>query len=149
MFFSAMGRYSNVVIQLGVNAVLSRILTPADYTIVSIAQVFIEFFNLLADMGFGPAIIQNKSLTDEDVRVIFRFSIGLATALGFIFMLLGYPVSLFYEDSVYIPIFLIFGVSVFFFSLLVVPRAMIQKRKDFKTVNTILLHPVCKGTCCK
>lgn len=139
MFFSAMGRYSNVVIQLGVNAVLSRILTPADYTIVSIAQVFIEFFNLLADMGFGPAIIQNKSLTDEDVRVIFRFSIGLATALGFIFMLLGYPVSLFYEDSVYIPIFLIFGVSVFFFSLLVVPRAMIQKRKDFKTVNTILI----------
>ncbi|MDE1548163.1 lipopolysaccharide biosynthesis protein [Jeotgalibaca caeni] len=139
MFFSAMGKYSNVIIQLGVNAVLSRILTPADYGVVSIVQIFIEFFNLLADMGFGPAIIQNKKLTDHDVQVIFRFSIGFATVLAAIFMLLGYPVSIFYDNQVYIPIFVILGIAVFFFALLVVPKAIIQKRKDFKTVNTILI----------
>lgn len=139
MLFSAMGKYSNVIIQLGVNAVLSRLLTPADYGVVSIVQIFIEFFNLLADMGFGPAIIQNKKLTDHDVQVIFRFSIGFASLLAVIFMFLGFPVSIFYDNTVYIPIFVILGLSVFFFALLVVPKAVIQKRKDFKAVNTILI----------
>lgn len=139
MFFSAMGKYSNVIIQLAVNAVLSRILTPADYGVVSIVQIFIEFFNLLADMGFGPAIIQNKKLSDTDVQIIFKFSIMFATVLSVIFMFLGYPVSIFYDNPVYVPIFFILGISVFFFAMLVVPKAVIQKKKDFKTVNTILI----------
>lgn len=140
MFFSALGKYSNFIIQLLVNAVLSRILTPADYGVVSIVQIFIAFFNLLADMGFGPAIIQNKDLTEKDVQVIYKFSIGLAVALSILFMFLGYPVSLFYGNTVYVPVFIVLGFSVFFYAVLVVPRAIIQKRKDFKTVNTILIY---------
>lgn len=140
MFFSAMGKYSNFIIQLLVNAVLSRILTPADYGVVSIVQIFIAFFNLLADMGFGPAIIQNKDLDKVDIQVIYRFSIGLAIFLSGLFMLLGYPVSIFYDNPVYVPVFVVLGFSVFFFAALVVPRAIIQKRKDFKTVNTILIY---------
>ena len=139
MFFSAIGKYSNVIIQLGVNAILSRMLTPADYGVVSIVQIFIEFFNLLADMGFGPAIIQNKTLTKKDTQIIFKFSIGFATVLSILFMLLGFPVSYFYENQVYVPIFVILGLSVFFFAVLVVPKAVMQKNKDFKTVNTILI----------
>lgn len=139
MFFSALGKYSNVIIQLFVNAILSRILTPADYGVVSIVQIFIEFFNLLADMGFGPAIIQNKKLDETDIQIIFKFSIFLAGVLSLVFMTLGYPVSLFYGNPVYVPIFIILGFAVFFFALLVVPKAVIQKRKDFKTVNTILV----------
>ncbi|QIK51206.1 lipopolysaccharide biosynthesis protein [Jeotgalibaca porci] len=146
MFFSALGKYSNVIIQLLVNAILSRILTPADYGVVSIVQIFIEFFNLLADMGFGPAIIQNKTLTDEDIGSIFKFSVYLAIVLSVVFMVLGYPVSIFYDNPTYIPIFVILGFSVLFFALLVVPKAVIQKRKDFKTVNQILvLTGVIKG----
>lgn len=139
MFFSALGKYSNVLIQLVVNAILSRILTPADYGVVSIIQIFIEFFNLLADMGFGPAIIQNKELKDNDIRIIFKFSVYFALLLSVIFMFIGYPVSIFYENPAYIPIFVILGFSVLFFALLVVPKAVIQKRRDFKTVNQILV----------
>lgn len=139
MFFSALGKYSNVLIQLVVNAILSRILTPADYGVVSIVQIFIEFFNLLADMGFGPAIIQNKKLTERDIRVIFKFSVYFALLLSVIFILIGYPVSIFYDNPEYVPIFVILGFSVLFFALLVVPKAVIQKNRDFKTVNQILV----------
>ncbi|WP_027108687.1 lipopolysaccharide biosynthesis protein [Lacticigenium naphthae] len=139
IIYSAVGKYSNVVIQLLVNAVLSRILTPDDYGVVAIVQIFLVFFTLLADMGFGPAIIQNKTLTTKDIRVIYKFSIYVAIVLGFMFMFLGYPVNIFFENSVYIPIFVILGVSVFFQALLVVPKSILLKDKDFRTVNVVVI----------
>lgn len=139
IIFSAVAKYSNMVIQILVNAVLSRILTPADYGIVAIVQIFLAFFNMLADMGFGPAIIQNKMLDNDDVRVIFKFSLYIAVILGFIFMLLGYPVSLFYNNMVFTHIFIVLGISIFFHSLFVVPRAILLKQKDFKSVNLVVV----------
>lgn len=146
IFYSAVGKYSNVIIQLLVNMVLSRILSPTDYGIVAIVQIFLAFFQLLADMGFGPAIIQNKELTKHDVSVIFKFSLYVAVALGIVFVLLGGPVSIFYADRVYIPVFAVLGVSVFFYSLIVVPKALILKDKDFKTVNLYEIYAgIAKG----
>ncbi|SIO19841.1 polysaccharide transporter, PST family [Carnobacterium alterfunditum] len=137
--YSAIGKYSNVIIQLLVNAVLSRILSPGDYGIVAIVQIFLAFFTLLADMGFGPAIIQNKTLKDTEISVIFQFSIYAAILLGIAFTFLGYPVSLFYDNTVYVPIFVILGISVFFYALLVVPKAILEKKKDFKSVNVVVI----------
>lgn len=146
IFYSAIGKYSNVIIQLLVNMVLSRILSPADYGVVAIVQIFLAFFQLLADMGFGPAIIQNKELNDRDISVIFKFSLYLAVVLGIVFVLLGWPVSLFYEDNVYIPVFAVLGISVFFYSLIVVPKSLILKDKDFKSVNIVeILSGIAKG----
>lgn len=142
IFFSALGKYSNVVIQLIVNAVLSRILTPEDYGIVAVVNVFLIFFQMLADFGIGPAIIQNKTLDKNDIKNIFAFSIYLAIFLGIVFMFLGYPISIFYQDNVYIPIAIILGICVVFYALLVVPQSLLLRDKNFFSVNltTILAN---------
>ncbi|WP_150855858.1 oligosaccharide flippase family protein, partial [Streptococcus pneumoniae] len=62
IFYTAIGKYSNVVIQLLVTAILSRILSPVEYGIVAVVNVFLLFFQMLADSGIGPAIVQNKEL---------------------------------------------------------------------------------------
>ena len=62
LFYSVIGKYGNMLIQLLVNAVLSRMLSPEDHGVLAIMMVFIVFFQMLSDMGFGPAIIQNKEL---------------------------------------------------------------------------------------
>src|SRR5690606_26522799 len=85
------------------------------------------------------AIIQNKTLKENDISIIFKFSIYAAILLGILFVLLGYPVNLFYNNDVYIPIFVILGISVFFNALLVVPKAILQKQKDFKSVNVVII----------
>ncbi|MFL2100993.1 lipopolysaccharide biosynthesis protein [Desemzia sp. FAM 23989] len=137
IFFSALGKYSNVVIQLIVNAVLSRILTPEDYGIVAVVNVFLIFFQMLVDFGIGPAIIQNKTLDKNDIKNIFAFSIYLAIFLGILFMFLGYPISIFYQDDVYIPISIILGICVVFYALLVVPQSILLREKKFSSVNMI------------
>lgn len=146
IFYSAVGKYSNVVVQFIVNMILARLLTPEDYGVVAIVQIFLAFFTMLSDMGIGPAIIQNKKLSEDDIRVIFKFSIYLAVLFAILFVFLGYPVSIFYSDGVYVPIFIILGFSVFFHAVFIVPRALLLKEKDFKIVNGVdVLSSVIKG----
>lgn len=146
IFYSAVGKYSNVIVQFIVNMILARLLTPEDYGVVAIVQIFLAFFTMLSDMGIGPAIIQNKELSKDDISVIFKFSIYLAVLFAIIFVFMGYPVNLFYSDDVYIPIFIILGFSVFFHAVFVVPRALLLKDKDFKKVNGVdVLSSVIKG----
>ena len=139
ILFTAIGKYSNVVIQIIVNAVLSRLLTPEDYGIVAVVNVFLVFFQMLADFGIGPAIIQNKQLTKADIQDIFSFTVFSSLLLGIMFMFLGYPISLFYGNPVYIPVSVILGICVIFYTLVVVPQAIIQKSKNFKLVNQVLI----------
>ncbi|MFJ1626547.1 lipopolysaccharide biosynthesis protein [Marinilactibacillus psychrotolerans] len=137
IIFSAFGKYSNFVINLLINSVLSRILTPEDYGIITIVQIFLVFFDMLADMGFGPAVIQNRTLDDDDIGSIFKFSILISIALGVIFGLLGQPVNIFYDQDVFVPIFIILGFEIFFYGLMIIPRALLLKKKDFKSVNVL------------
>ena len=137
IFYSAIGKYSNVVIQLLVTAVLSRILTPAEYGVVAVVNVFLIFFQMLADFGIGPAIIQNKSLENEEINSIFGFSLYLALFLGIVFMFLGQPISTFYNNDVYKPISMVLAICVFFYGILVVPQSMLLRDKKFSTVNMV------------
>lgn len=137
VFFSAIGKYSNIIVQLLVQAILSRLLTPKEYGVVAVVNVFLVFFQMLADFGIGPAIIQNKKLTKKEINSIFIFSCYLALVLGIAFMLLGYPISLFYNDAIYIPISLVLGMCVFFYGVLVVPQNMLLREKNFMTVNMV------------
>lgn len=139
IFYSALGKYSNVVIQLIVNAILSRILTPEDYGVVAIVNVFLIFFQMLADFGIGPAIIQNKTLKEKDISSIFAFSIYLALFLGIGFMALGYPISIFYNNEVYQPISIILGFCVMFYALLIVPQSILLREKRFFNVNMVTI----------
>lgn len=43
MIFTSIGVYSNFILQILINAVLSRLLTPKEYGVVAIMQVFIVF----------------------------------------------------------------------------------------------------------
>lgn len=135
IIYTAMGKYSIVLVQFLVTAVITRILTPAEYGIVSAVNIFLVFFQLLADFGIGPAIIQNKQLTNKEVDSIFSFSVYIAFGLAILFFFLGYPMSLFYGNEVFINISRVLAIAVFFYGILVVPQSLILKEQNFKLVN--------------
>lgn len=139
IFFSAVGKYSNVVIQLLVTAVLSRILTPQEYGIVAVVNVFLIFFQMLADFGIGPAVIQNKTLSKKDINSIFSFSLYLALFLAIVFVFLGGPISAFYNNEVYKPISAVLAICLFFYGILVVPQSLLLREKRFGTVNLVTI----------
>ena len=100
-FINAAANYSCVILQLGFSAVLARILLPEDYGVIGVMTVFTTFFSVLANMGIGTAVIQNKELSDYDVSNIFTFNLYVAVGLSIIFAIFSVPLSKFYGNSVY------------------------------------------------
>jgi O-antigen/teichoic acid export membrane protein len=65
------------LVQLGVLAVLARLLPPADFGLVGLATVFIGLAALLAQFGISVAIVRQPVLTELDVRAAYTFALGL------------------------------------------------------------------------
>nr|WP_042314984.1 lipopolysaccharide biosynthesis protein [Clostridium saccharoperbutylacetonicum] len=130
-------KYSNVITQLIINSILARLLMPEEFGVIAIITVFISFFNILGDMGIGPAIIQNKSLDDKEISDIFKFSVmgALVIAIGFYFF--SYFIAFFYTNRIYIKLGFLLSFSVFFFICNIVPNALIYKKQNFKLVGII------------
>ena len=78
---NASGKYITIVLQLLVNAILSRLLSADDFGIVAVITVFSTFLSL-SDMGFSAAIVQNRELTKDDTDKIFAFTIFITGILA-------------------------------------------------------------------
>jgi len=137
--FYGVAKYTNVFVTLLTTSVLSRILNAAEFGVVSIVTVFTAFFAILSDMGLGTAVIQNKSLSDDEISDIFSFSVYVALILGVTFLLLGIPISWFYGDRVYFKICILLSVSVFFNAVNIIPNAVLMKNKRFSLVGKRLI----------
>ena len=145
-FINAAANYSCVILQLGFSAVLARILLPEDYGVIGVMTVFTTFFSVLANMGIGTAVIQNKELSDYDVSNIFTFNLYVAVGLSIIFAIFSVPLSKFYGNSVYIVTdrVLAFGVFVFFDNEYGAERTFNERKKVRAYRTSYDYHNCCK-----
>lgn len=139
---NAIGKYSVVVIQLFVTAILSRILSAEDYGVIAVITVFSTFFSTLSNMGFGTAIIQNKSLTNKDIDNIYSFTFYIAVILSIIFSLFSFVIAYFYRDNIYIAITMLLSISLFFGTLNMIPNGILNREKKFISIalRTVIIY---------
>lgn len=132
VFYTAISKYAGIFVSLLITAVLARLLTPKDFGVVAISTVILAFFDLICNMGFGPAIIQHRKLSDSELSDIFSFSILIGIVLGIIFYFLATPIANYYQNDILVNICKILAVDLVFISLNIVPNALILKNKQFK-----------------
>jgi PST family polysaccharide transporter len=136
---TVISKYLTIVLNIFFTGILSRILTPKDYGVIAIVAVFTTFFSMLGDLGMGTAVIQNKTLTGDNINNIFSFSIYLALGFAIIFPLFGFFIAWFYQNPVYIPIACILSVSIFFNIANMIPNALLFKEERFFLVGIRLI----------
>ncbi|GBG04995.1 lipopolysaccharide biosynthesis protein [Lactobacillus rodentium] len=141
---NAAGKYSKILLQIIVEVILARLLTPYDYGIVAVVTVFTTFFTTLADMGLGAAIIQVKSLTKKDIDDIYSFTVYLSVALMSVFALLAYWIASFYHNHVYVGIGQLLSIALLFNGLNMVPNGILNREKKFGTiaVRTVAVYVI-------
>ncbi|WP_299153939.1 lipopolysaccharide biosynthesis protein [uncultured Christiangramia sp.] len=137
IFFNAVAKYSGVVINLIITAILSRVLAPEEFGIIALVFVFIGFFNLFGNLGLGPAIVQKIEITEEDIGSIFVFSSLMALTLAILFFLSSGYIARFYDEPKLIPVVKILSLSVFFNIISIVPTALNKKALRFKQMGIV------------
>jgi teichuronic acid exporter len=145
IFYTALSRYSNVLVSILISAVLARLLTPNEFGIVALIAVFTSFFNLLSNLGIAPAIVQNKSLTEQDISSIFSFSIAIGLFLSAIFFFIAPFIASFYNEPVLISLSRLMALGILFYSLQAVPNGLNRKMLRFKQIGiiSVVVNIVC------
>ena len=85
--------------QIGSVAVLARLLTPADFGIVTMVTTFSLLFRSFGLNGFMELIMQREELTDSLASNLFWIELGIGTILTLAFAGSGPLLALFYHDS--------------------------------------------------
>ena len=135
VMYTAIAKYSSMALQLVVTAILARILCPSDYGAIAIVTVFINFFNILGDIGIGPAIIQNKKLEEEDIESIFSTTIYMGGLLCIIFASCASTISSYYNNDTLYEICLWLSLLIFAYCASIVPQNLLYKEKKFKLIS--------------
>jgi O-antigen/teichoic acid export membrane protein len=90
--------YTNAVITLVVNVIVSRVLTPHDLGVFQLASLLILLVSTLRDFGLTEYLLQEKNLDDQKLRsamgMNFLFSYGLGASL----FLLSWPISVWLRE---------------------------------------------------
>lgn len=142
VFYIAIAKYSGIVIQLVITSILARLLSPSDFGLVAIATVFIFFFNLIADIGVGPAIVQRKDLIKNDLNNLFSLSIGIGVLLSVGFFFLSTLIARYYGQIELNLVCKWLCLLVLFNSMNVVPNSILLRNKEFRfiAIRTLIVQ---------
>ena len=137
---SVLGRYSVYAVNLLSMMLLARVFTPEIFGIVAAIMVFYLFFQLMAEAGLGPAIINLTTLSDNDKNGIFSLTllVGLILAVGF--SALSVFLVSFYEIQDVDKVVPFVSISLVFFALTIVPNAFLLREQAFYKIAVV-------GTC--
>jgi polysaccharide transporter, PST family len=89
---------ASLFVQLGATAILARLLTPADFGVVTMVTTFSLLFCSFGLNGFTEAILQREEVTDSLVSNMFWANFGIGVLLTVTFILIGPLLARFYHD---------------------------------------------------
>ncbi|HEX3043760.1 MAG TPA: oligosaccharide flippase family protein [Bacillota bacterium] len=141
-------KYCDIVIQLIISAILARILSPSDYGLFAIIIIFINFAQLIAEIGICPAIVQNNELNTDDVGSIFIFTIFQGLILALVYYFISLLIFLIYHQPIFLKSRLDISIIIFFSSLTTVPLGILRKKLEFIYIGVFnILANLIGGLC--
>jgi O-antigen/teichoic acid export membrane protein len=93
------GSAGNFVVGIGSVVILARLLTPADFGIVTMVTTFSLLLRSFGLNGFTELIMQREELTDSLASNLFWINLGIGTILTLVFAGSGRLLALFYHNS--------------------------------------------------
>jgi len=81
VFWSIVQNWGGKLLTFGLSILLARLLTPTEFGIASAASLVLVLIPLVAEFGFGDAILQRRGLKREDLNLPFYMSMTFAAAM--------------------------------------------------------------------
>ena len=102
MFWTASSNGVNAVLKVVVLIVLARLLSPAEFGIVSAALIVIGFSAIFSQLGLGPALVQRTQLEPRHISTAFAASVIIGLLLAGVLWITAPAVARFFhmENSV-------------------------------------------------
>lgn len=139
MIWTALQKYSTMLIQFISGIILARLLTPYDYGCIGMLMIFMVLAESFIDGGFGSALIQKKHPTQEDYSTIFFWNLGMAVVLYVVLYFSAPAIARFYDIPLLCDVLRVQGIVLFIYAFNIIQRNQLQKKLNFKILSIITI----------
>lgn len=123
-----------VILQLAFIAALARLISPDAFGVMAIALVVVGFIEIFAQVGIGPALIQNKAIESRHRKTAFIFSLLLGVVFFAGTWFAAPSIAEFYNSPLLTDVLRWIALSFIISGASVVPRSMLIKEMRFKSL---------------
>lgn len=119
-------------VQLLVQVVLARLISPDAFGVLAILLVFMNVADAIAQSGLGIALVQKVDATKKDYTTALWLSMFLAALVFFVLWLIAPLLSLFYNEQSLETLMHVLSFTVLLNSANSIQRAYLQRKMNFK-----------------
>ena len=136
-FWSTYGAVTSKVLALASNLLLARLLTPAEFGVMSVAYIFWAFVNLFTQGTLGSYIVYKGVEDKKCLNTTYTISLIISLTISIIMLVLSPLIAHFFSISVLTWIICIFSINFILSSLQSVYAAVLRSKMEFKDLSNI------------
>jgi teichuronic acid exporter len=146
LYWAAGGRLAAQAVSWAITIVVIRVLTPADYGLLAMATVFVEFFGMMSQFGVGAAVVQAPEMDERRLRQMFGFAL-VVNGILFAALFLGAPlVATFFGEERLTAIVRVLAIPFLISAFGMIPGAQLARKLAYKTGSLIGLSGAIVGS---
>lgn len=121
---------------------VARILLPSDYGLMELSTILTGYAAYFSELGLGAAIIQKKTVSDDELSSIFWFVLCVSILLYLVCYFGAYYMAYIFDNPRIIPLIQVIAIAFPINSLYVVPHSLLSKHFAFKKSGLVELKSV-------
>lgn len=135
VLWGAGGSAFRLLMQIGAQVVLARLLGPEQYGVFAIGAIIISFSSFFSDVGLAYGLIQKAEVSPRDVRFVFTWQVILGAVVSVAVWLCAAPIARFFGEPRSVDV-LQWLAGLCLINALAAPSLNLLKRKlDFKRIQ--------------
>lgn len=135
--WSFLGKVSVLILTFIGGVILARLLSPKEYGLLAMANIFLGLANTLKDFGFSSAIINRDRLNQKILSTVFWFTLFFQIVLSAIIFSSKNVIADFYGQNALIEIIPYLALIFFLSSFNVISLTLLRKRLEFNKISTV------------
>lgn len=140
------GSLFNQVMGLVITIFLARLLTPAEFGVISLAMVFISLTSVFTNVGFTQGLIQREKVDNGHYNSIFLVNIFLSLTMSAIIYLSANLIGKFYDSKEVIHVVKYLALIPVIGSFGMVHQSILIRKMDFKSLSIrTMITSICGG----
>jgi O-antigen/teichoic acid export membrane protein len=143
---SFLERYLSIMVALGSNMLLARLLTPEQIGMYSVTLAVIGIAHVLREFGVGNFLIQQKDLNDDHVRTAFTLALAIGGTLAVAIYVAAPWVAGFYDAPDMAGLLRIVAMNFLVLPFCSISLSLLRRDMKFKALLYVNLGGLLAGT---
>lgn len=134
VLWTAIQNWGSQAVSLVVFFVLARLLGPADFGLIALANVFLAFLQIFLSEGFAKALIQRKIVEPAHLDTVFWLNFGMSVLLCGITLATAGWIANSFDEPALAPVLRGFSILFIIASFSTVQQAVLERKFDFRAI---------------